>query len=247
MTVLSEDLQKIFKERTSIMNKFYILCALPILLLLGGCANLEYSSFPIDPEPVATEEKTREDITTYHLIQAGDTLEVFVYENSDLNTKLQVSPGGEITFPLIGSLKVAGLTAHEVENLLEKRLAEYIVNPRVNIIVPQIAERIAERTARRLEEEKKALEDKLVVYVSGQVRKPGSYRLTPGMTVYRAITVAGGLTDIAAPNSTRVVRTHEDKISNIPVRIAAMLRSGDMSGDIQLMPGDTIIVPESFF
>ncbi len=230
------------------MNRLYRLFLLPCLLFLfAGCATVEYASFPIETAPPAPVTEAEEDAVSDYLIQPHDTMEVFVYENPDFNTKLQVSPRGEITFPLIGSLQVKDLTAHEAENILENELSEYVVNPRVNIIVPQIAERIAERKARRLEEEKKALEDTLVVYVSGQVRRPGSYRLTPGMTVYRAITVAGGLTDIAAPNNTRVVRTHEDKVEIIPVRIAAMLRSGDMSGDIQLIPGDTIFVPESFF
>jgi len=223
--------------------------ALVFMFLLGGCGTvpMEHSSFPIEPakEPAVIEQYA--DDGSDSLIIPHDTVEIFVFEHPDLNTKLQVSPSGEITFPLIGALKVEGLTAPAVEKLVEERLSEYIVNPRANIIVPQIPQRIAERRDKRLEEERRLKEDTLVVYVSGQVRRPGSYRLVPGMTVYRAITVAGGFTDIAAPNNTRVVRTHKDKIENIPVRIGSMLRSGDMSGDIRLEPGDTIIVPESFF
>ena len=205
------------------MKRFSLLPALIICLaiFMPGCSTARYGTGDTLPAAGAAE-------VPGFTILPHDTMEVLVYDNPDLSLRVQVSPSGMISFPLVGSLRVEGLTAPEAEELLEEKLSEYIVNPRVNVTVPQIAERV-------------------VIYVSGQVRRPGSYRLKPGMTVYQAITVAGGLTDIAAANHTRVVRSGQDGQEVIPVRIAAMLRSGDMSGDIRLEPGDTVIVPESFF
>jgi polysaccharide biosynthesis/export protein len=204
------------------LKKILFVFLFAAIAFTGGCRTVRYGSYP-PAGPDAEQERSGD-----YLIMAHDTMEVLVYDNPDLNIRVQVSPSGTVSLPLIGSVEVRGLTTPQAEEMLQDRLSEYIVNPRVNVTVPQIAERV-------------------IIYVSGQVRSPGSYRLTPGMTAYQAITVAGGMTSIAAPNHTRVVRTYDGKQETIPVRVAAMLRSGDMSGDVALMPGDTIIVPESFF
>ncbi len=204
------------------MKKILFILLFVVIAFTGGCRTVRYGSHP---PPGSNAERGR---SGDYLIMAHDTMEVLVYDNPDLNMRVQVSPSGTVSLPLIGSVEVRGLTTPEAEKMLQERLSEYIVNPKVNVTVPQIAERV-------------------IIYVSGQVRRPGSYRLTPGMTAYQAITVAGGMTSVAAPNHTRVVRTYDGKQEVIPVRVAAMLKSGDMSGDIPLMPGDTIIVPESFF
>ncbi len=209
-------------RKKSSVNRFsLVLVLICLVFFIPGCSTARRGSGDTLPAGTAAG------VSGFSILP-HDTMEVLVYDNPDLSMRVQVSPSGMISFPLVGSIRVEGLTAPESEELLEEKLSEYIVNPRVNVTVPQIAERV-------------------VIYVSGQVMRPGSYRLKLGMTVYQAITVAGGLTDIAAPNNTRVVRSGEDGQEVIPVRIAAMLRSGDMSGDIRLMPGDTVIVPESFF
>jgi protein involved in polysaccharide export with SLBB domain len=154
-----------------------------------------------------------------------DILEIRVYDNPDLTQRLEVSESGEISFPLIGKIKVSSLTAPEAEQALGKSLSEYIVNPQVAVLVAQ----------------------RQNIYVSGEVKKPGAYELTAGMTVFEAITLAGGFTDFAAPNKTSVRRTKGDKKEVIAVPIAEILKRGDKKKDITLEPGDVIVVPETFF
>ena len=237
-----------------------------------------------------------------------DILEIRVYDNPDLTQRLEVSESGEISFPLIGKIKVAGLTTPEAEGALGRSLSEYIVNPQVAILVAQrqkiyisgevnkpgayeltagmtVMEAIALAGGFKVQELNQqdqtiiirgteiipvkisdiALKgdkttniflkpnDQIVapqrqkIYVSGEVKKPGAYELTVGMTVFEAITLAGGFTDFAAPNKTSVRRTKGGKKEVIAVPIAEILKRGDKKKDITLESGDVIIVPETFF
>lgn len=212
-------------------SRFLLFLVLPavIMFLLAGCASRRPALTAGGRTPgIPGEIQAGSWELAGYRILPHDKLEISVYDNPDLNVDVQVTPGGMISFPLIGSVEVGGLSAPEAEELLAKMLSEYIRNPSVNITVPQIAER-------------------MVVYVSGQVKNPDIYRLTPGMTAYRAVTVAGGFTETAAANQTAVVRSGVKGQEVIRVRLGDMLRSGDMTRDVRLMPGDTIIVPESFF
>lgn len=215
------------------MKKSAVPAALFLLLALaGGCGMAAYDQLPPLPERAASAEAELPD----YRIFPHDNLEVTVYGHSDLSRGTQVSADGRITFPLIGQVMVAGLTAHEAEGLLAEKFARYIVSPQVTVIVPQVPGRVARREEQR---EK--------VFVSGQVRRPGVYDWRRGLTVYEVITAAGGPTSVAAPNRTRVIRRGEDGDETIPVPVAEMMRRGDMSRDIPLEPGDVVFVPESFF
>lgn len=86
-----------------------------------------------------------------------------------------------------------------------------------------------------------------IISIVGQVEKPGRYDLKDGMTVIDAIAVAGGLTDIAAGDGTKVIRSEGGKKLTIRVPITSIIKSGDKSQDVILRPDDTIVVPESFF
>jgi len=94
--------------------------------------------------------------------------------------------------------------------------------------------------------EEESEEDKEYVYVLGQVRIPGKYEFTEGMSVFALVSEAGGLTDIASPNKTKIIRPGGGRNSTVGVPLGAILR-GDTSKDIELIPGDTVMVPESFF
>lgn len=145
-----------------------------------------------------------------------DLLKITVYDHKDLETRVRVSEDGKITFPLLGEVRAAGLTVQGLERNLTKMLADgYIVNPHVGVFVEEF---------------------RVVVYVTGEVRKPGSYPYEAGMTVLKAITLAGGLTDKAASARTQIIRKTEGKETTIRVK---------MEDSIQ--PEDVIVIPESFF
>ena len=150
------------------------------------------------------------------VISDGDLLKITVYDNPDLTTRTLVSSKGIITFPLTGDVKVAGLRIHDAEKRIAKLLSKgYINDPQVTILIT---------------------ETKNVVYVTGEVQKPGKYEAGPNMTVIKAIAEAGGLTDKAAPGRTKITRETGGKESTF---------SAQMNDSIQ--PGDVINVPESFF
>jgi len=149
-------------------------------------------------------------------ISNGDLLKITVYENDDLTTSTLVSPDGMINFPFIGDVKVAGLTVHEAEKTIAALLAKgYIKDPHVTVLIS---------------------ETRNMVYVTGEVQKPGAYKLDSATTVIMAIALAGGLTEKAAPRRTKITRKVDGKQSSI---------SADMNDPVQ--PGDVISVPQSFF
>ncbi|MDD5495833.1 MAG: polysaccharide export protein [Candidatus Omnitrophica bacterium] len=160
----------------------------------------------------------------YH-ISVNDVIEISVYEEKDLSKTVRVSNDGTITYPLLGTISVLGLTPQQLERKLTELLEkDYLVNPMVNVFIKEYAK----------------------VFVMGQVKKPGAYELKAGMTAVQAIAIAGGMSELASPNGTKVIRKRggKERVFNIPVD--SILKSGDRSRDVTLEPNDTVVVPESF-
>ena len=150
-----------------------------------------------------------------YAIGEGDLLKVTVYDNSDLATEARVNDG-RITFPLIGEIFVNDLTVSDVEKKITALLTDgYLKKPHVSVTI--------------LEYGKK-------VYVNGEVRNPGAYKITKGLTVLKAITIAGGFTIKASEGRTRIIRKTEQGEIKIKAKF-----------DDLVMPDDIIMVPESFF
>jgi polysaccharide export outer membrane protein len=173
-------------------------------------------------------EAVEKDRSSYR-IGPADLLEVSVYQEKDLERKVRVSPDGVITMPLAGSVKVAGLGVVEAEQALTERLKRFLIAPQVSIFIAEYGNK--------------------QVYVLGEVAKPGSYALPTeaGLTVIEAITLAGGFSQYAAPDKTRIIRKKPGGSSNIPIDISAVTKRGDKSKDLQLEPNDVVYVPESVF
>lgn len=163
-------------------------------------------------------------------VETGDVLTITVYEQQDLTTKTRVDASGNITFPLLGSVRVGGFTISEVERQITDLLkADYLVNPQVNVFI-------------EIYHPKK-------VFVMGFVNRPGEYELTKDRptTVLEAITMAGGFKDGASQNGTKVIRMTDGQEVSIPIRVTDITGKGDKAKDIPVKPGDIIVVPESFF
>ena len=157
-----------------------------------------------------------------YTIGAGDVLEISVYEEDDLSKVVRVSEDGYISFPLIGRVKILGLVVNEAEKQIEFLLEkDYLVDAQVTVFVKEYGD----------------------IFVFGEVNKPGSYKLEGEMSVLEAITVAGGFTEFANPNSTKVIRVEDGEEKTIKVRVDDITKKGDKSKDILLKPNDVIIVP----
>lgn len=164
-------------------------------------------------------------------IQPEDVLQISVYEHEDLKTTARVSSNGEISFPLLEKVQVAGLTIQEIENNLTIALEkDYLVHAQVQVFIETYHVK--------------------QVTVLGAVANPGKYDMhtEKETTVLEAIAMAGGFTNVASENGTRVIRTQEDQAkTTIPIKVTDITKKGKKEKDIPVEAGDIIFVPESFF
>lgn len=166
-----------------------------------------------------------------YTIGSGDLLEIAVYQEPDLQRTVRVSPDGTITMPMAGEIRVGSLSVALAERAIHRALTRYIVKPQVSVFIREYANQ--------------------KVYVLGQVRNPGSYALPEGapLTAIGAVALAGGFSDYAASNRTRVIRTRSGTSETFIVELKALTQGaeGSKDKDFRLEPNDVVFVPESFF
>lgn len=167
--------------------------------------------------------------TPNYIIGPGDELQIFVWQNADLSVVVPVRPDGKISTPLNEDMVAVGKTPSQLAHDIEMKLSEYVRSPHVNVIVTKPASLFSQ------------------VKVIGQVKTPEAIAYHQGMTVLDAVLAVGGLTDYAAGNRSRIVRMVGGTEQDLPVRLNALVNSGDMSQNLALKPGDVLVVPESRF
>jgi polysaccharide export outer membrane protein len=159
-------------------------------------------------------------------IGVGDLLQIEVYDEPDLSVEVRVLTDGLISVPLIGAVAARGLTVTEFESKLTKLLGEkYLVDPHVTVIVKEFSN----------------------VYVFGEVKNPGAFPLTGKMTVFEAVTLAGGFTEVANRSGVKVNRQKDGAETTYQLDIERLAKKGDTSQDMELESNDRVIVPRSFF
>lgn len=197
-------------------------------LALSGCAGT--SSGPQLPPAtfVATQEGPGED----YVIGPLDELTVFVWRNPELGAQVQVRPDGRITTPLITDMPAVGKTPSMLAQDVKLQLSQYIQDPIVSVIVNKFAGTFSQQ-----------------VRVVGATEKPASIPFRANMTLLDAMIAVGGLSEYAAGNRARLIRFDRDtgKQKEFALRIADLLKKGTSKANVQLMPGDVIIIPESTF
>lgn len=195
---------------------------------LAGCATGGPTS-ATPPAAVATMA-----VDAYR-IGVDDIVQVSVWRNPELGITVPVRPDGRISVPLIGDVDAGGRTPDEVGKDIQQKLAQYVRDPQVAVILTDL--RSHEYLSR--------------VRVTGAVRQPVSVPFRPGMTVLDAVLAAGGLTEFAAPDRSELYR----KAGNAPdasttthaVRLDRILNHGDLQTNYSVAPGDVITVPERTF
>ena len=157
----------------------------------------------------------------------GDTFELNVYGEKELSGRYQVADDGTINFPLVGIVSVGGKVPTSVARAIQDELQtkQILRNPSVSIFVLEYASKR--------------------ISIMGQVKSPGSLAWTAGMSVVRAISVAGGLTPLAAANDTIVTRTEDGKPKRYRVSVRRI--SEGQEQDFVLQAGDIVYVPERLF
>ena len=190
--------------------------------LLTACASADYTATNL-PDEVA-------DRPLEYTIGPGDTLQIFVFDHENLSTAVQVRPDGKISTPLVEDLQAAGKTSTELARDIEGVLSEYVRSPVVTVIMESFAGAPEQQ-----------------VRVVGQAVQPMSLQYRQGMTVLDVMIEVGGLSEFAAGNDSKIIRKIDGKAVEIAVRIEDLLNEGAIDQNVRMLPGDVLIIPESFF
>ncbi len=158
-----------------------------------------------------------------YLIGAQDVLNISVWKEPEITRTVPVRPDGKISLPLLNDIQAAGLTPMQLANAITMGLKKFIADPQVTVIVTEI-------NSRRY-------------YILGEVGRPGAYPLLPGMTVLQALSGAGGFSQWANLNEIHVLRTENGEQVRYPFKYKDVLKGKRTEQNIELKPGDTIVVP----
>ncbi len=178
------------------------------------------------PPPAAAAEPVR--FADEYRIGVGDTLAINVWRNEDLSITVPVRPDGKISVPLAGDITVGAKTPEEVGADITEKLAKFIRDPYVTVIVTTMG----------------SDEYRSRVRVTGAVETPLSAPYRQGMTILDVVLEAGGLTEFANPTKATLFRKSGERVA---IDLRGILNRGDMSTNYSLMPGDVITVPERAF
>ncbi len=165
-----------------------------------------------------------------YLIGPLDALEVFVWRAPELSTKITVRPDGRISTPLVEDMVAAGKTPTQLAKDLERTLSQYVKSPQVSVIVSNFTSTFDQQ-----------------VRVLGQAQKPIALPYQSGMTVLDVMVAVGGLTEFAAGNKAVLIRGKGEDRQSYRLRLDNLLRKGDITANVPVLPGDVILIPESFF
>jgi len=197
-----------------------LVCAC-ILATLSGCGGPHAGT----AELVSGEETAPLEPRAYRL-RAGDVVIVSFVTAPELSQKTPITPGGTVTVPMAGDVPAAGLTAAELAESIEARMAPYLRDAAVSVTIDGLAQQ--------------------PVYVLGEVRSPGAVRTAAELTVTRALSEAGGLLPSGKPSSVMIVRTHGvTEPTALRVDVTDVLSGRDLMEDVALQPNDVVYVPKS--
>jgi polysaccharide export outer membrane protein len=159
-----------------------------------------------------------------YVIGAGDVLAINVWNEDKVSRVLPVRPDGKISLPLVGDVEAAGLTSNQLRDSLGEKLKAYISNPSVTVIVQEVR-------SRRFN-------------VVGEVAHPSEYELNRPTTVLDAIAMAGGLQEFANPKKIYVLRKRSNgQPTKLPFNYKAVIKGENLEQNVNLEPGDTVVVP----
>ena len=193
------------------------------MLLLFIIASMAYPQ--ADKETLSRKEAQVEIGTDndQYVIGAEDVLSIHVWKEDAFTRTIPVRMDGKISLPLVQEIKAAGLTPLQLKEVLTRRLKEFIENPVVSVTVTEA--------------------NSYKVYVSGQVKTPGVYRLRSETSVAQIIPMAGGFTDWANQKKILIIRNENGREKRITVNYRKIIRGSDTDSNVILKTGDTIIVP----
>jgi polysaccharide biosynthesis/export protein len=209
-------------------NSFAAATAVLALLALGGCASGRTGNVL----PPASFVGSSDQVSDNYEIGPADELSIYVWRNPELSTRIAVRPDGRITTPLITDMVAVGKTPAQLADDIRSVLTRYIQDPIVSVMVERPQGTFAQQ-----------------IRIVGATARPAALPYRANMTLLDAMIAVGGLNEFAAGDRARLVRTDRatGQTREYDLRIARLLRRGDISANVKLEPGDVIIIPESMF
>ena len=198
----------------------------PLFLLLLFCAGC---SFNPDYPPVPDAQRSV-DVDFDYVLGPGDTVEIFVWGNEDLSSSSVIRPDGKLTTHLVEDLHASGKTSTQLARDIEEAYAEYVRQPVVSVTVGGFSG-VPEQSVR----------------VMGEATSPKQIPYKKHMTLLDVMIQAGGLTEYADGNNSVLVRMVDGKQVSYNLRLNDLVKEGDITANVAVMPGDIIIIAESWF
>jgi polysaccharide biosynthesis/export protein len=196
--------------------------ALGSLLLLGACVTT--NDLPAAPARAPGTGPVE------YLVGPGDTLNIVVWRNPEVSTTVPVRPDGKFSTPLVEDIQASGKTPTQLARDIEKALAKYIQDPVATVIVTGFSGPLSQQ-----------------IRVVGQATRPQALPYRDRMTLLDVMIAVGGITDFAAGNKATLVRSSAGKIAQYSLRLEDLIRAGDITANVEMRPGDVLIIPESWF
>lgn len=198
---------------------------LPLLIvasaILAGCAS-NSSKYPAAPISASNQDYS-------YIVGPGDSLNIIVWRNPELSMSVPVRPDGKISTPLVDEIVAQGKNSVEIARDVEKQLSKYVRDPVVTVIVTGFVGPYSEQ-----------------IRVVGEAAKPQFLPYKQKMTLLDVMIAVGGLTDFAAGNQATILRTAEGN-KQYSVRLTDLIKRGEVSVNVEMRPGDILIIPQSLF
>jgi polysaccharide export outer membrane protein len=196
-------------------------------LLLGAAALVLTGCSSTPTYPPAPAQASKADYN--YLVGAGDTLTINVWRNPELSSVVPVRPDGKVSTPLVDELVAQGKTTQQIARDIEQILSKYVRDPVVTVLVSGFVGPYSEQ-----------------IRVVGEAAKPQFLPYKQKMTVMDVMIAVGGLTEFADGNKATLVRAAEGN-KRYSVRLQDLLKRGDISANVEMLPGDVLIIPQGWF
>lgn len=192
--------------------------------IISGCST---STLP----PATFHQSSTVDVASYkYLIGAGDVVNIFVWRNPEVSGTFVVRPDGMITTSLVEDIPVSGKTPTELARSIEDILATYLRDPVVTVTVNTFVGPFSEQ-----------------IRVIGEATQPQSINYTQNMTLLDIMIRVGGLTEFASGNNAVLVRIENGQQKQYDIYIEDLIKNGEIEANVDVLPGDIIVIPETWF
>lgn len=196
----------------------------PVIIAAGLAACTNQPAYPPAPAKAAASSDW------YYLLGPGDSVNVFVWGNPEVSGNFPIRPDGKMTMNLAEDVQASGKTPTQLAREIEKILGRYIQDPVVTVIVAGGVGPLSEQ-----------------IRVIGQATKPQTLSYREKMSLIDVMIAVGGITDFANGNAASILRMVDGKPQQLSVRLEDLVKGGDITANVDMQPGDVLVVPESWF